>query len=309
VTDEEKAASLVVFHASTSEVTRSAWNEEKKKELDALEENGRQQLFAELSDSCRRVTRMRGTEPRGLVMEYGGFDDHYERGTYLCACCKSELFESSTKFDCGCGWPGFWNCIGGSIAAIPDKDGTRTEIRCLNCDAHLGHVQRGEGFKNPPPNERHCINSSAICFRRADDPTKIEPAGYNGPIYMRSGRRIPTERSKFTELLGGERPDEHISETDVRLSAWLCFNTGIQTFRYRSGSSYDDLHQHVCGEMGLGPRTDLRVNIWTESGAEDDQIGHEVLQIRGNMTEIPEDATCFDVEHMASKKQKNSDKL
>jgi hypothetical protein len=152
-----------------------------------------------------------------------------------------------------------------------------------------------------------------MCFRPADQATTIVAAAYNGPVYMRSGRRIPTERSKFTELLGGGRPDESNISSDACdanvISAWICFNTEIQTFRYEPGSTYDDLHQHVVSEMGLSPRADLHVNVWSASEATDGQAYHEIVQTLGNATELPSNATYYDVEHTASKKQKNSDKL
>jgi peptide-methionine (R)-S-oxide reductase len=70
------------------------------------------------------------------------------------------------KFDCGCGWPGFWTCLPKAVREEADADGRRVELLCNACNGHLGHVFRNEGFSNPPPNERHCINSVSLRFVR-----------------------------------------------------------------------------------------------------------------------------------------------
>jgi hypothetical protein len=59
----------------------------------------------EASATAERVLRRGGTDPKGLTVALGGFDDHFEEGVYLCAGCHSPLYASSMKFSCGCGWP------------------------------------------------------------------------------------------------------------------------------------------------------------------------------------------------------------
>ncbi|RNF21510.1 peptide methionine sulfoxide reductase B8 [Trypanosoma conorhini] len=107
-----------------------------------------------------RVLREKGTDPT-----FGQYDDHFEPGVYLCAACGARLYTSEMKFRCTCGWPAFWDCVPGAVREEPDADGVRREIVCNACNSHLGHVFRGEGFNNPAPNERHCVNGTSIHFQ------------------------------------------------------------------------------------------------------------------------------------------------
>jgi peptide-methionine (R)-S-oxide reductase len=127
-----------------------------------------------LTKSQYYVLREKGTDPRHLTVAKGGYDDLYDKGTYSCAACGVALYTSAMKFDCGCGWPGFWTNISKTVREEPDKDGLRVEIVCNACNSHLGHVFRNEGFKNPEPNERHCVNSTSLKFTPAVDGGKEE---------------------------------------------------------------------------------------------------------------------------------------
>ena len=105
-----------------------------------------------------RVLRQAGTEPTWS----GEYVDTKTQGMYECRACGAQLYPSDTKFDSNCGWPSFDDAIPGAVKEIEDRSlgMARIEIRCVNCDSHLGHVFKGEGFT--PKNTRHCVNSLSI---------------------------------------------------------------------------------------------------------------------------------------------------
>ena len=87
-------------------------------------------------------------------------------GTYYCAGCDIELFSSKEKFDSRCGWPSFYDpSQAKNITTTVDYHlgYPRTEVRCANCDGHLGHVFTGEGF-DTPTDKRYCINGTVLKF-------------------------------------------------------------------------------------------------------------------------------------------------
>ena len=105
-----------------------------------------------------QVTRQHGTE-RAFSHPY--FQEK-RQGMYHCVCCGAPPFSSESKYDSGTGWPSFYApAEGGAVSEHDDRSlfVRRTEVRCANCDAHLGHV-----FPDgpDPTGLRYCINGVTL---------------------------------------------------------------------------------------------------------------------------------------------------
>ena len=117
---------------------------------------------AQLSDLAYKVARKHGTE-RAFT------NDNFPKspGTYMCICCGLPLFDQSTKFDSGTGWPSFFAPLSAEAVGETIDRGffmRRTEVHCARCDAHLGHV-----FPDgpAPTGLRYCMNGVSLTFKPA----------------------------------------------------------------------------------------------------------------------------------------------
>lgn len=133
-------------------------NSEMKKNDETIKTE--KQWQQELSPEEYRVLRNCGTEPAFT----GKYYKHNKKGIYECAGCGTELFSSNTKYDSGSGWPSFYAPVEkNTIKEVEDNSFgmRRIEIKCANCDSHLGHV-----FPDGPnpTGLRYCVNSVSLDF-------------------------------------------------------------------------------------------------------------------------------------------------
>jgi peptide-methionine (R)-S-oxide reductase len=112
----------------------------------------------ELTPEQFKIARQKGTE-RAFTGQYW---DAKKDGIYKCVCCGEPLFDSSTKFDSGTGWPSFFAPLSKDV--IEEERDTkfgmrRTEVHCAKCGCHLGHLF--EDGPNPT-GLRYCLNSASL---------------------------------------------------------------------------------------------------------------------------------------------------
>ena len=114
---------------------------------------------AKLSPEAYDVLRHEGTEMPGS----SPLLEEHRIGKFACAGCDQLLFDSTTKFESGTGWPSFYQPLDGAVGTTTDSTlgMTRTEVHCSNCGGHLGHV-----FDDgpAPTGLRYCMDGVALKF-------------------------------------------------------------------------------------------------------------------------------------------------
>ncbi|MEO8634013.1 MAG: peptide-methionine (R)-S-oxide reductase MsrB [Gemmatimonadales bacterium] len=132
---------------------------------------------ARLTPEQFQIARDKGTE-RAFC---GTLLDNKREGVYSCVCCGLPLFTSAAKFDSGTGWPSFFQPVAAeNVSTHADRayGMVRTEILCVRCDAHLGHVFE-DGPR--PTRLRFCVNGASLVFTDQDTlATLADPAASSG---------------------------------------------------------------------------------------------------------------------------------
>lgn len=153
---------ILIFCLLFSTINYSQQNTDKKmiKKVSKTEEEWKESLTPEQY----YILRQKGTDRAGD----GGYTSHFEKGTYHCAACDLQLFESGSKYESHCGWPSFDDSIDGTVEYVLDKTHgmIRTEIICASCGGHLGH-KFNDGPKDTT-GERYCVNTTSIKFIKSE---------------------------------------------------------------------------------------------------------------------------------------------
>jgi peptide-methionine (R)-S-oxide reductase/peptide methionine sulfoxide reductase msrA/msrB len=164
-TPAEKAATDAKAEKATA--TAKAKSKRDKQKADPTAEEDPEKVDWSKVDWRKRLTRLQYFITREAGTErpfHNDYWNNFKEGSYKCVSCGLPLFESTSKFDAGCGWPSFDKTMGKDLVTnqVDFKLGyPRTEVRCKRCGAHLGHV-----FDDGPTETglRYCMNSAALKF-------------------------------------------------------------------------------------------------------------------------------------------------
>jgi len=186
-----------------------------------------------LSDEEKRILLDKGTE----YPFSGIYNEHFEKGIYLCKQCNAPLFRSQDKFHSGCGWPSFDEQIGKTVATKMDEDGRRVEIVCANCQGHLGHVFYGEQYT--AKDTRYCVNSLSLQFVADQDKSRTIETAYFAAgcfwgveYYMQKAHGVVTAVSGY---MGGDKINPNYEEvcsgnTNHAETVEVIFDTTLTNF-------------------------------------------------------------------------------
>lgn len=168
------------------------------------------------------VMRQKGTEPAFS----GKYATGHPKGMFACVGCEAPLFSSQHKFNSGTGWPSFWRPVDAdALSTAWDYHGSspRVEVKCWQCDAHLGHV-----FSDgpPPTGLRYCINSVAI---------KLKP--FEAAKEKEKAKDKSADTAGEAKAEASEDPDMASASEDRTEPAPPSSNTRSSRFRRRASDS------------------------------------------------------------------------
>lgn len=128
-------------------------------------EKSEEEWKEQLTEEQFLISRKHGTEKPGT----GEYCESHKPGRYACICCGTELFDSTTKFGSGSGWPSFSEPVKENVIRYEEDHSHgmhRIEVLCNVCDAHQGHV-----FPDgpQPTGLRYCVNSASLQLVEAPD--------------------------------------------------------------------------------------------------------------------------------------------
>ena len=113
-----------------------------------------------LGPDAFNIMRRQGTEQPGS----SPLLNEHRVGIFACAGCDLPLYDSTTKFDSGTGWPSFWQALPNAVVTMNDTSlgMDRDECHCRRCGGHLGHLFHD--VPDQPINNRYCMDGLALKF-------------------------------------------------------------------------------------------------------------------------------------------------
>ena len=118
----------------------------------------------DLTSEQKHILHEEGTEAPGS----SSLNNEKREGSYYCAGCGTQLFDSQSKYESGSGWPSFFESLPDVFETKTDHliGYARTEYHCKNCNAHHGHIF-DDGPQ--PTGKRYCNNGVCLVFYKKDE--------------------------------------------------------------------------------------------------------------------------------------------